>query len=87
MGPPDEPRPCPRAVAARLDTGSVPLPPSDWRIRPSVTVPGVGTLIFNEQVRSGPRQITVNAVRLHVAAAPLALGDIVFAQFTCGIEP
>lgn len=53
----------------------------------TLKVPGVGTLFFNEQVVSGPRKVTVNAVRLRVAAILLGTGDIVIGQSVCGVEP
>ncbi len=53
-----------------------------------LVVPGVGTLVLNEQVRDdgpGRSAITVNAVHLHLLSSPLASSDVVLAQSRCGM--
>ena len=53
-----------------------------------LVVPGVGTLVLNEQVRDdgpGHSAITVNAVHLHLLSSPLASSDVVLAQSRCGM--
>jgi len=51
-----------------------------------ITIPGVATLILNEQIPSGGPgnySLTVNAVHLILGAA-LGSGDIIIAQSQCG---
>ena len=55
----------------------------------SVTVPGVGTLILNEQVSSGSglnQSRSVNGLHLKLDGL-LAKGDVVLAHSDCGIDP
>jgi hypothetical protein len=50
-----------------------------------IDIPGVGTLILNEQTVSPSGVLTVNAMHL-VLNGRVGTGDIVVAQSRCGIE-
>jgi hypothetical protein len=49
----------------------------------SITVPGVGQLVLNEQSRPTATSITVNAVHLSLIAGT----DIIVAHASCDIDP
>jgi hypothetical protein len=52
----------------------------------TITIPGIGVLILNEQTTDKDGTITVNAVHLKLNGS-LGKGDIILAQSRCGIDP
>ena len=49
-----------------------------------VTVPGVATVITNEQILAPNGTLTVNGVHVHLLGGILGVGDIVLGSATCG---
>jgi hypothetical protein len=50
-----------------------------------IDLPGVGTLVLNEQTTSPSGVLTVNAMHL-VLNGRIGTGDVVVAQSRCGVE-